>query len=268
MASKLIDIFNKQELVVLLIGALALAFGFSFRFEGPASLSNWAGNLILVLMIVIAAIVAHMLAAKLVANKFLATAKAEIWPSGLVALIVLTIATLGFFVFAVPWLLKIIPGKKGFGRPYSVTSLRQMGLIALAGPMANLAFAIIAKALESGLGLVAEKIILINVAIAVLNLVPFWTILPIIAAQKVKPSLEHSYAEGELLFFSSRPLWVFVFFFTLITGLSLLFLSITSSLIIAVLTAGTIWVIWHYLWEPEGIPESKMGGPSFRKYKK
>src|SRR3972149_2989162 len=202
------DLFGKQELIDLSIIIIALGFAFSFRFDGPATLGNWFSNLILVLMLVLISVIVHEAVHKLIGRKFLVDVKTLLWPSGIITLLVLSIITFGWFVFAAPWAVAMKPLRKGqFARPHTTLTLRQMGLIALAGPMANLGLATIAKTLAPGLGPVADKLILINVSLAVFNLFPFFTVIPIFIAQRLSAKrLDAPYVEGEFVFFASRPL--------------------------------------------------------------
>jgi hypothetical protein len=131
-----------------------------------------------------------------------------------------------------------------------------------------LALAVIAKALVPVFGLLAVKLMTINLTIALFNLVPFFTLLPIIALQKAKrKALEAPYVEGEFVFFGSRTLWVFLFAFALILAISLLFLGALTSVLLALLLAFLLFVAWHYFFEPEHLPMMEMKEPSFRHYK-
>jgi len=263
-----LKIFDRHELIGLSIVTLALAFGFAYRFEGPATLGSWFSNFILILVLVGISVVVHEIVHKEVGKRFFADVTSKVWPSGIVALFVITILSGGLITFAVPWAVSIAPKRlQRMGRTFPHLGPREQALIALSGPMASLGLAVVAKILSPLLGLVADQLVLINATIAIFNLVPFFTILPVIAAQKgsLKP-LEAPYVEGEFVFFGNRLLWVFVFFFTLVAGVSLLFLGALASLLIAFISAAIIWIAWHYFWEAEVI-FGKGEGPSFKGYR-
>ena len=263
-----LKIFEKHELISIAIVTLALGFGFAYKFEGPATLGSWFGNFILVLALVAISVVVHEIVHKEVGKRFFAEVTSKVWPSGIVALFVITILSGGLITFAAPWAVSITPKRTyRMGRTFPHLGPREQAMIALSGPMASLGLAVLAKILAPALGLVADKLILINATLAIFNLFPFFMILPIIAAQKssLKP-LETPYTEGEFVFFGNRLLWVFVFFFTLIAGVSLLFLGALASLLIAFIAALVIWIAWHYFWEAEVI-FGKGEGPSFKGYR-
>ena len=273
-------LFDIAELKVLLVVTLLLAFGFAYRFSGPATLSNWFGNFILMIILVGISVLVHEIFHRKIAGKFVAKVRSKIWLSGVVIFLILLLLTNGSFIFAAIWAITITPLRLlRPGRLWPHLGPRERALIAASGPLANLGLAIVAKILQPVLGLLSEQLIIINIWLAVINLIPFFTLLPIIAAQKgtlaAKP-IETPYVEGEFLFFGNRPLWVLVFFFTLVAGIGLVFLGLFASIILALVLALAIFIAWHYFLEPEsGIPAVKMGGPhgttakgpSFRKYK-
>src|SRR3989338_5287483 len=163
-----------QELRNLVFVTLVMALAFSWRFAGPPTLGNWYNNFILVLILVAVSVFIHELVHRLVARKFLARVKSKVFLSGIVAMLLLTLITNGWLVIAVPWAVSVLPlhffrpGKGDHLGPY------ETALIALSGPLANFALAIIAKLLLPNLGLIAQKLLVINVAMAVFNLFPFF----------------------------------------------------------------------------------------------
>lgn len=248
---------------------VALAFGFAYKFSGPATLSNWSANFILVLILVAISVLIHDFVHKIVARKFLADVKSQIWLSGIIIMLVLLVVTNGWLVFAAIWAVSIIPLRlMRPGRTWPHLGPRERSIIAVSGPLTNLALAVFAKALVPVLGSVATKLMTINLAIALFNLVPFFTLLPIISMQWAKQkALEAPYIEGEFVFFGSRTLWVFIFAFSLILAACLWFLGAIASVLLSLLLAFLLFVLWHYYFELEHLPEQTMKGPSFRHYK-
>ena len=246
------NIFKLSELKDIILVILILAFGFSYRFTGPATLDNWFGNFIVVIILVLFSILVHEIVHKLVAAKFSVLVTPKIWWSGVIVMVILLVFSGGLIVFAAPWAVAMKPFRlMKPGKPWPHVGPKEYAIIALSGPMANLGLAIIAKLLSPALGLISTKLITMNIFIAIFNLVPFFTILPIMFFQwaKLKP-LEAPYVEGEFVFFGSRPLWIFVFIFTLVTGASLIYFNVLISIVLAFILAAAIWVAWHWFLEP------------------
>jgi len=248
---------------------IALAFGFAYKFTGPATLSNWSGNFILTLILVAISVLIHDFVHKLVARKFLADVKSKIWLSGIIVMLILLVISKGWLVFAAIWAVSIIPLRLlRPNRTWPHLGPKERSIIAVSGSLSNLALAVFAKVLVPVFGSIATKLMTINLTIALFNLVPFFTLLPIIALQRrsEKP-LETPYVEGEFVFFGSRTLWVFLFVFTIALAVSLLYLSALVSVLLALFLAFLLFVAWHYFFESEYLPEMKMSGPSYRHYK-
>jgi len=257
---------DKGEIRDLAIAVLALAFAFSWRFAGPATFGNWAGNFILVLLLVLVSVIVHEIVHRLVALKFQARVRSKLFMSSVVAMLLLTIVTNGWLVFAVPWAVSIIP--LYFyrpGKPFPKWHLgpKETAVIAVAGPLTNFAIAVIARLLVPSLGLVAEKLMVINISLAFFNMLPFLTAIPIMFT-KMTPYIgirvtDMPYVEGEFVFFGSRSFWAFTFAFVVIGGLSLFVLDALASILIAFMLAAGLWVAWHFFAE-----EPKEKGQPFR----
>lgn len=251
---------DRAELRDLAIAVLALAFAFGWRFSGAATLGNWAGNFILVLILVLVSVFVHEIAHRLVAVRFHARVHSKLFISSVVAMLLIAILTNGWLVIAVPWAVCIIPLYLFRpGKPYPKWHLGpyETALIALSGPMANFALALIAKLFVPALGLVAEKMIFINASLAIFNLMPFLTVVPAMFAKmaprgaKIK---DVPYVEGEFVFFGSRLLWVFTFTFVTIGCLSLLAVNAFSAVMIAFAIAAIAWILWEFAFAPEMLP--------------
>jgi ABC-type multidrug transport system permease subunit len=120
------------------------------------------------------------------------------------------------------------------------------------------------------LGEIATKLMMINLTIALFNLVPFFTLLPIMMKQKsAQKAISAPYVEGEFIFFGAKTGWVFLFAFSVVLTICLLIFSATASLLLAFLMAILLFIAWHYFFEHErlSIMDEKSTSPSFRKYK-
>ena len=262
-----IDYKEFRDLSAIII---ALAFGFAYKFAGPATLSNWSANFILILVLVAISILVHEFAHKIVARKFGADVKPQIWLSGIIIMLLVMVLTNGFIIFAAIWAVSIIPIRLFRpGRTSIHTGPQERSVIAMSGLLANLGLAVVAKLLFPVLGDVALKLMTINLTIALFNLVPFFTLLPMLALQRMKQrAIEAPYVEGEYIFFGSRTGWVFLFVFSAVLTASLFFLGAIVSVALALILAVMLWIAWHYFFEAESIKDVKMTSPSFRSYKK
>jgi len=180
------------------------------------------------------------------------------------------VLTNGFIIFAAIWAVSIIPIRLFRpGRTSIHTGPQERSVIAMSGLLANLGLAVVAKLLFPVLGDVALKLMTINLTIALFNLVPFFTLLPMLALQRMKQrAIEAPYVEGEYIFFGSRTGWVFLFVFSAVLTASLFFLGAIVSVALALILAVMLWIAWHYFFEAESIKDVKMTSPSFRSYKK
>lgn len=246
------------ELKDLSIVVLVLAFCFAFRWEGIKTIGAWAINFILVLILVILSLAVHEVAHRWIAAKYLARVRSKIFLSGIIAALVLVFVTNGYFIFAALWavtitsIYKLRPGK---GYPKWHLGPYERAKIAIVGPLASFSLAIVAKLLIPIFGVVAQKLMIINLWIAIINLFPFFTLLPIVF-WRMSPIIQKEiakgtpYVEGEFVFFGSRAMWAFSFVFMLVGGLGLVFIeSLLLSLIIAFAIAFTLYLAWHYRFE-------------------
>ena len=249
---------KKGEWLDLSIAVLVLAFAFSFRFPGTFSFARWFGFFVASLVLVLISVFVHEAVHRAVAEKYQAVVTSKVWLAGLVATIVLVLLTNGYVVFAAPWAVSIVskyfyrPGKhpaRPFLGPY------ERAIIAMSGPLANFGLALIAKLLVPVFGDFAILLMIINLSLAVFNLFPFFTLLPFLAIRRA-PFISKGYykeqwpyIEGEFVFFGSRVLWAFMFFFVVLASLLLFYFGALSSLITALFSALMIWIAWHYFFE-------------------
>lgn len=255
------NLFQLSELKHIFLVIFILAFGFSYKFQGPATLGNWFGTFLLALILVGISIFVHELAHKYIASKFLARVESKISWGGVLVMLIGMVLSQGWIVFAAIWAVVITPLRSMKpGKPFPHLGPREQAIIALSGPMASLGVAILAKLFVPSLGLIATNLIMINVFIALFNLMPLFTLIPIMSFQWGKrTALETANMEGDFVFFGNRPLWVFVFMFALITSIALIKVGALASLIIAFILAAVVWIGWHFFFEPENMPEMKMG---------
>ena len=246
------------ELKDLTIIALVLAFCFAFRWEGVTTIGAWGINFILVFILVALSLSVHEVAHRWAATKYLARVRSKIFLSGIIAALVLVFVTNGYFIFAALWAITI---KSIYtyrpGKPYPKWHLGpyDRAKIAIVGPLASFALAIVAKLLIPVLGPIAQKLMIINLWIAVINLFPFSTILPIVF-WRMAPIISKEvakgtpYVEGEFVFFGSRSMWAFSFVFVLIGSFGLVFIkSLMLSLLLAFSVAFILYLVWHYKFE-------------------
>lgn len=258
------------ELKVLIIVAIVLAFCFGFKWEGPRTVMFWLANFVFVLMLVVFSLAVHEAAHRWVANRYFARVKSKIFLSGIIATLILVFITNGRFIFTALWAITITSiYTYRPGRPYPEWHLGpyERAKIAIAGPLANFALAIVSKALIPVFGSVAEKLMTINLWIAAINLFPFFTLIPILFWQMtpiIKKEIKKGtpYVEGEFVFFGSRPMWVFTFVFVIVGGLALVYLNLISGLALAFLSAFIMYLAWHYYLE-EG-PKERWHKPQIK----
>lgn len=245
------------ELRDLTIVILVLAFCFGFRWEGDITARAWILNFVLMFVLVAFSLAIHEAAHRWMANKFFARVRSKVFFAGILAALILVFVTNGYFIFAAIWAISITSiTTYRLGRPYPKYHLGpyERAQIAVVGPLANFAIAIAAKLLIPVLGPIAEKLMIINLWIAAINLFPFFTLLPIIfwrmtpiISKEIKKGTP--YLEGEYVFFGSRPLWLFTFVFVVVGSLALVYLSLLSSLVLAFSIAFALYLAWHYWME-------------------
>lgn len=162
---------NNQELTDLLISWISLSAAFAFVFsDGGLSVTSFGNALAIAALAVGTGFLMHELAHKYVAIHFGAKAEYRAWNLGLV--VALAVAIFGGFIFAAPGAVYIF-GKK--------VSLRENGIISLAGPLMNVVVGIVAFGIAgmystSQIGNVASVVGSINFYLAMFNLLPFFVL--------------------------------------------------------------------------------------------
>ena len=156
--------FSKTEIRDLSIAWLVLGFCFSFRYLF-SGLGAFATFLVVALIGIGTGFIFHELSHKLVAQRFGYLAEFRLWKVGLIIALASAIISLGQLLFFAPGAVYVS----------SYSRSHEQGLIAAAGPLANIILAALFYALSfsSGfLGLIGEWGFIINLWLAAFNLLP------------------------------------------------------------------------------------------------
>lgn len=257
------------EIRDLIISILVLGFAFSFRHWGAQefNISTGVSNFTIITLLVAFSFLIHEITHRVFAENSQADLRYRAWKFGLILAVIFAFLTNGWFIFAAVGVITITPlaihraGKssKAFLGPY------ERAKIAVSGPMANFAIAIVAAILFSATsGFIWEKLFMINAWLAVMNLFPFFRNLPHVIWRKLVPPGRKGpsfladikgderilpQTEGEIVFFGSRPTWIFAFVFVTISCLFLM-KNIFTSLLLAFIIGAVLFMIWHYYVEP------------------
>lgn len=162
-----------SEFQQLLIAWLVLGFCFSVR--AIFNLETFLLIFISSLIAVGAGFIGHELAHKFVAQRYGWKAGFRLWPQGLLLALFIALISGGRFIFAAPGAVYLVPLSIG----YSLNqSKREYGIVALSGPLMNLVFASIFRALSlisgfSILSIIGFYGLFVNLFLAAFNMVPF-----------------------------------------------------------------------------------------------
>lgn len=231
--------FDKEEVKSIIISSLIFGFIFSFRDWGAgATFDAMYGlrSLITAILIVIISILVHVSAQKITGLQIGGEVRFRIWWYGIIIALILTFISNGrlwWLIIPGGVTMKIIPefrlGKFRYGLDYL-----KMGIIAFAGPLANIVLGSIFKNIELYLpftimsSVLVNKIFLFSLAYAVVSSLPI-------------PPLD-----GQYMFYGSR-LW-----YVLIFGMILVYFILVSTLqiyswIFAIIGGVLIWLL-YYIW--------------------
>jgi len=231
--------FSKEELKGIFIAILVLAFIISFKDWGSGDdISVIAGlfNLIVAIIIVAITVFIHIAAQKIYALHVGFKADFKMWWYGLlIGLIIIFISRgkIWFLVAGGVFIHHMTAHRLGHFR-YG-TNVKEFGLVALAGPVANLLFATFSKSLQVNFHVFSPENVLIN-RIFLLNFAyAAYSFLPL-------PPLD-----GSRIFFQSRM--TFMFMFGLLIGYVILILFNIYSFIWAFIIGVTIWLSYYLLFE-------------------
>ncbi|RLG75241.1 MAG: site-2 protease family protein [Thermoprotei archaeon] len=169
--------FLATEFRQLLLSALVIAFAFSIRYLvfGKYRLEYVSATILAVIL----AFIPHELSHRHIARKLGYYARYRVWLLGLALAIVFPLLTLGSLIFAAPGAVVIYPKY-----PFGYVSRRDYGLIALAGPLANIIVGytslVLLTMMKTIIHMYSFLLILIlfvvmeiNLWLAMFNLIPF-----------------------------------------------------------------------------------------------
>jgi len=164
MLREVFNVSRAEELKDITIAVLAVTFIFAYDYRNPANVIN---ALPFTFVAVVTAFIGHELAHIFAAKKFGCAAIYKLWLPGIVfGLLFMLIG----IKFVAPGAVMIYPytfSRWGFKATYLTAT--EYGLIALAGPVVNLAFAAFFRLLPGGL---LTQSAWINAWLALLNLLP------------------------------------------------------------------------------------------------
>ncbi|MBI4738245.1 hypothetical protein HY772_01560 [Candidatus Woesearchaeota archaeon] len=228
--------FSPKEIKGILLSVIIIAFILSFRQWGKEHFSIAIGinNFLQTLFFVGIGFLAHQIAHRAAALSIGYKVEYQAWVIGLVISLILAFVSNGVITFlamggiAVTHLAVHRLGRFRYGLGYHT-----MGWIALAGPLANVALAIIFKSIEGVVGgsALLDKGVSVNLWMAL------WSMIPV-------PPFD-----GSKTFFGSR--YIYLFALGAVIGIAVMITLISSVLyaVLGSLVLGTIllWVFFVYI---------------------
>lgn len=187
--------FSADELKGIFISILAMGFIVGFNDNRTTFQFNlWFANLLLCFIIVAFSVFFKEMVKRLYGISHSFRVEYRYWFYGLITGIILTIISNGKLLFLATSgiVMHMLPthrlGKYRYGLSYNI-----LGMTSMFGPVANASLAVIAKTLVFLPQPLIQKIIIINIAMALSNMLPI-------------PPLD-----GSNLFFALRPAYFFIF---------------------------------------------------------
>jgi hypothetical protein len=284
---------DKQELKYILITSMVLGFCFSYRDWGKQAFNFGVGlnNLIITIILVLLSISLHEVAHRKMGDKYGTQISFKTWNSLLFVALLIAVLTEGWIVFSAIWVVGI--SSKHLFRPghkYPHLGPWESAKIAATGPVINFIFGLISAviAFETG-SYIWHKLMIINLSFAVFNIFPFFRLLPALfsgqtdfihnisynLSKHTGKTLKNTHMEGEIIFFGSRTLSIFLMTLIFVTS----FLVLTSNVVFMSLMFGIFSAVAMYVlaeWfapfgtthsSPEPIPEIKLSNIKFPKFK-
>ncbi len=198
---------QKTELRDIVVSAVALAIAFAIAFNGGiTNIERFSLNTIITAFVAVSlSFMLHELAHRFLAKRYGCYAEYKMWPYGLALALIFSLFG---FVFAAPGAVMIHPKADLWGASQALTKKR-MGLIALVGPLTNIALAGIftaaflfnpaAQATFGGLLLsdVFALAISINIWLALFNMLPIFIL------------------DGAKVFYWNKKIWLIAFISTI-----------------------------------------------------
>jgi hypothetical protein len=284
---------DREEIKYILITSAVLGFCFSFRDWGQNAFDINTGfrNLIITSILVLISITIHEIAHRKIGDKYNAQISFKTWNSLLFGALLITILTDGYIVFSAIWVVGI--STKHLLRPrhtYPHLGPWESAKIAATGPVTSLAFGLLAAliAFETN-NIIWHKLMIINLSFAVFNIVPFFRIIPALMggstdfihnisykiSKHAWQNVKQTYMEGELVFFGSRTISIFLMTLIFVTSfLVLTSKAVFASLMIGIFAATGIYVLAEWFTpfgtthdSPEPIPEIKLKEIKLPKFK-
>ncbi len=268
------------EVQDLILSILVLGFCFSFRHWGePFSWEVGASSFVLITFLVAFSFFVHEIVHRIIARNSQADLRYRAWKFGLLLAVIIVFITNGWFIFAAVGVITIVshtvhrPGKAkpGWG---SVLGPYERAKIAISGPITNFALAIFSMIMfKYTTEFLWSKLFTINAWLAVMNLFPFFRSIPYTLTRKMLPAsvagklqlLNPRRAfiaekrgderlipgtEGEVVFFGSKPMWIFAFMFVLVSCILLaLIKKVIISLVLGFIVGAIFYILWQYYLE-------------------
>lgn len=195
---------NNIELRDIVVSAVALAIAFAIAFNGGiTNIERFSLNSIITAFVAVSlSFILHELAHRFLARRYGCYAEYKMWPYGLALALIFSLFG---FVFAAPGAVMIHPKADLWGASQALTKKR-MGLIALVGPLTNIALAgiftaafLFNPAATIG-GLLPEVFALaisINIWLALFNMLPIFIL------------------DGAKVFYWNKKIWLIAFISTI-----------------------------------------------------
>ncbi len=228
--------FHPQEIKALAISILVIAFVWGLDDKQPTFVAaHWTANMVQVFIIVLLAFFVHISGQKLLGLWHGYRVEYYMWPTGLLSSLILGIISLGKLTIMLPGGLQIHHlSKQRIGEfRYGINAF-QSAIVAGAGPIANVLFAMFGKTVQLILGIGSSPFIdhlyIFNLVFAVFMLLPL-------------PNLP-----GMMMFWGSRLAYVF-FFGAILSYILLVYLFSVYSLIWAIVLGAVIWGLYSWFVE-------------------
>lgn len=229
--------FTKRELYDLAFLVFFFALIFSFNKWGLETFDFITGikNLVLAIFLVGISVLLHHVVQRLFAIYFGYKPEQRIWWLGIILGLILVIFSNGrLMVFAGSYVMIHMHTALRLGKFRYGPSIKTLGFVAMFGPLANLLFAGLLKAINTSIGSpVLDSLIGFNFMLAVYNALPW-------------PPLD-----GSKMFFGSRLAYAF-FLGIIVSFLVLVYVlgfSLMFSLIIALLLGIISWIVFYLAFE-------------------
>ncbi len=222
---------GRYEAFGLVVSIALIAFMFSFRQWGTETFNLGLGlsNLIAALFISAIAVLVHVYAQKAVAISKGYHPHYRMTPYHLLAGVILTFISRGYLFFmpvgaiSMQHLAKLRVGKFWYGFNFG-----DLSRVSLAGPLANIALALIARLLSGEPTGMLEAFIRLNILLAVFSMFPI-------------PPLN-----GASILFQSRVLYVFSAAFIVAVGLLIQFANPFVTILGALVLAAAAWLFFIF----------------------